>query len=331
MFRELVEGAKRNPIWFGSIGAITVVQGWLGWEFWGAFTEAPAEQIGLRAVGLAFVGGEVVALDMASRAALQSEQTRANTLRAMWLSLAVLNLGIDVNALSRVLQTVELTRADDVAAYEAGEARARELRSLIDEADDPLPGGRLLPVNAYDAALRSKQREIELAIRAPMWRQRQLEREKGALETAREVARQVDGWRMELTALTATPETAEARPQEGALEFAPLAAALTQTTHAFERALGDQQPRSAVTPEQVRNGIAVAASIAMKIMLTFGIWAGLDRRTGSKTIPAEGEIRVEATTAVSTPPLGSRPGVGTPRPRRTSGTVMRFGRRGVQP
>jgi hypothetical protein len=316
MLSELVHGAKRNPIWFGSIGAITVVQGWLGWEFWGAFTDAPAEQIGLRAVGLAFVGGEVVALDMASRAALQSEQTRANTLRAMWLSLAVLNLGIDVNALSRVLQTVELTRADDMAAYEARETRARDLRILIDEADDPLPGGRLLPIDAYDAALQSKQREIELAVRAPMWRQRQLERERGALETGREVARQVAGWRTELTTLTATPETAEARPQAGAVEFAPLAAALTQTTHAVERAFGNQRARSEITPEQVRNGIALAASIAMKIMLTFGVWAGLERGAIGSPAPSDA------------PPSSPRLLLEPPPQRRRP--VLRFGRNGVR-
>lgn len=307
MFRELVEGARRNPIWFGSIGALSAVQGWLSWEFWGAFTEAPAEQAGLRAAGLAFVSAEVVALDMGSRAALQGEQTRANTLRAMWLSFALLNLGVDINALSRVLQTVEVARADEAAAIGAGAERARELRTLIDEADDPFPQGRLLTVEAYDVALRSKDREIELAERAPRWRQRQLERERGALETARASAAQVATWRTELTALVATPEAAEAPPPSGAAEFEPLARVLSTLTGAR------------VGGEDVRTTLSIAAVIAMKIMLTLGIWAGLDRRG-----PTQPKANADA--AVPAP----RPVLALPAPRRGAATIQRFGRNGVQ-
>lgn len=278
MISELVEGAKRNPIWFGSIGTVTLVQGWLGWEFWGAFTEAPVEQAGLRAVGLAFVGGEVVALHMAGSAALNKEKARANTLRAMWLSLAMLNLAVDVNALSRVLQTVEATRAEDMAAFQAREARAAELRSLIDAADDPFPDGILLTVEAYDAALASKDREIGLARTAPLWRQRRLERERGDIEVARQMAAQVAAWRSELDGLNPSPDVSPPPPRTGALEFAPLANALTAGAHTVERALGARAPRTQISPEQVRGGVAIAASIVMKIMLTLGVWAGLERR-----------------------------------------------------
>lgn len=319
MISELIEGARRNPIWFGSIGAITLVQGWLGWAFWGAFTEAPVEQAGLRAVGLAFVGGEVVALDMASRAALRDEKARAHTLRAMWVSLAVLNLAVDVNALSRVLQTVEHSRAEDMAAYQAREARIQELRGLIDAADDPFPDGRLLTPEAYDAALASKDREIALAQLAPLWRQRRLERERGDIEVAWRMALQVAAWRTELDQMTTTPADAAPPPRTGALEFAPLAGALTAASQGVERAFGAEHPSSTITPEQVRGAVAIVASIAMKVMLTLGVWAGLERRRPTETTPLQQSH--EPSVAHTRPP--------PPRPQARRGSaVARFGRFG---
>jgi hypothetical protein len=323
MLQELIEGAKRNPIWFGSIGAVTVVQGWLGWEFWGALSDAPAEQAGLRAIGLSFVGAEVVALDMARRASVHNEMTRANTLRAMWAALALLNLAVDVNALSRVLQTSEATRADEAAVLQAKKARVAELRTLIDQADDPFPDGRLLPVESYDAALRSKDREIELAAKAALWRQRGLERERGELETGREAARQVAVWRTELDGLTEIASSVSPPPRTGAIEFAPLAQALTGVAQGAERLAG-QRPNTVISAEHVRAGTAVAASIAMKILLTFGIWAGLGRTRPPIASPGKksGEPGREIQPAAASEPLPLRPS------RRANVPVVRFGRFG---
>lgn len=81
MLAELTEGAKRNPIWFGAVATITGVQGFFAWEFWGAISADPAHQLALRALGVSFVAGEVVALDMASRADLNQEHKRATRTR----------------------------------------------------------------------------------------------------------------------------------------------------------------------------------------------------------------------------------------------------------
>lgn len=305
MLKELIQGARRNPIWFSSIAAITAVQGWLGWEFWGAVTDRPAEQAALRAIGLAFVGSEVVALDMASRAALQDEKARAATLRAIWVSLALLNFAVDVNALSRVLRTQEETRLGQVAAYEALQTESRRLEARIGSAEAGFDD-TLLPIAAYDQAIASKKQEIALAARAAGWRKRQLERERGELETARAVAVQVAEWRRELATIEA--QSLKSRPiGEGAGAFKPLGDALSGAM----QAAGVEH---AVTPEEARDGIVVAAALAMKILLTLGVWAGLERVARPAEVPTRARPREGQVV-----PFPKRPG------------VRRFGRQGRVP
>lgn len=275
MLNEIWKGIKTNPIWFGSIGAITGVQGWFAWEFWGAVSPDPLHQVGLRTMGLGFVGAEVVALDMASRRAIARDYTAANTLRALWLGLALTNFTADVNALSRVLQSGEAERAEDIAAYEARERDMAALRRQIDEADDDLPEGRLLSVAAYDQLIASKQREAEISRQSPRWIQRRIEEERGALEAARAVAVQVETWQAELRDLEHTPEAERGAPARGAVEFAPLAEVLTGATRAVTAPFGGGD--ETITPEQVRTGVAVAATIMMKLLLTFGVFVGLER------------------------------------------------------
>jgi hypothetical protein len=335
MLDELKEGARRNPIWFGSIGAITAVQAWLGWEFWGALTDEPAEQFGLRMVGMAFVAGEVVALDMASRAALQREPVKANTLRAMWVSLALINLAVDVNALSRVLAAKDVARETEIAAYDARLAQRDALKDRIAKAEAPY-AGKLLPVSGYAAALVSKDAEIALAAKAPAWRQRALERERGEIETRKAVALEIAQLQTQLDAMEKARGEGP-KPTADAAEFAPLAKTLTGAAQSMERMTGSKDPQAQVTSEDVRAGVAVAAAIVMKIMLTAGVWVGLDRQRQGRVGEAPGKARreedpigeaIEEQLAAQEQP---KPTIPSTVSRRQPAQVVRFGRGGRMP
>jgi hypothetical protein len=319
MLNEIWKGIKTNPIWFGSIGAITGVQGWFAWEFWGAVSADPMHQFGLRTMGLGFVGAEVVALDMASRRAIARDYTAANTLRALWLGLALTNFAADVNALSRVLQAGEVERAQDIAAYEARQREMAALRQQIDAADDDLPDGRLLSVAAYDSLIASKAREAEISQHSPRWIQRRIEEERGALEAARQVALQVAAWETQLRDMEHAPETTRAAPEAGAIEFAPLASVLTGVARSATAPFGGAE--TTITPEQVRSGVAVAATIMMKLLLTFGVFVGLER--SRHPYP-------ERPSTPQAPPAEERPATArVQRPARSSAAqVVRFTRAG---
>lgn len=271
MLRELIEGAKTNPIWFGSIGAITAVQGWLGWEFWGSITNAPPEQAALRAVGVALVGGEVVALDMGSRAGVNGEHIRANALRAMWLALATVNLAVDVNALSRVLSHNDGDRAVVTGQGQEREAKIAALDVRIGDAAKPF-GHPLLPSASYDERIASKGREIAATPESHLTVRRRLEDERGGLQAERAAALAMEGLITERDNLKVT--AASTAPVVEAAEFAPLAKALTGLAHTVHAV----KPTEEITPAQAREGVAISASVVMKLMLTFGIWAGLERR-----------------------------------------------------
>jgi hypothetical protein len=286
MLAELVEGAKRNPIWFGAVATITGVQGFFAWEFWGAASADPNHQLALRALGLGFVAGEVVALDMASRADLTQEHKRAHALRALWCVLALSTSTADINALSGVLREGDAGRDAVAAAYDARQARIAELEDQIDEADDPFDN-ELLSVAAYDAAIEGKRSEIATARagRARMWRVLDLERQLTDLQTARAAAAEVDAWQADLTALRQSPLTHEERPATGAVEFAPFAEMLQGMVRQGQRVVG-QAPTAEVRGEDVRAGMVWIATVAMKLMLTFGVWVGLQRGRGTAPAPA---------------------------------------------
>lgn len=333
MLTELVDGAKRNPIWFGAVATITGVQGFFAWEFWGAISQEPAHALALRALGLGFVAGEVVALDMASRADLNDEHKRAGGLRALWCVLALSTFTADINALSSVLREGDGARLEAAAAFDANQARISDLETRIDRADDPFDN-QLLSVGAYDAAIEGKETELATAraSRARMWRILDLQRQLTELQTARAAAGDVAAWQSELDEARETPAAHAPRPDTSAVEFAPFADMMTGLARGAQRATG-QQETAKVEPEDVRAGMAWVATLAMKLMLTFGVWVGLQRGRGNQapqtdkeepaaTAPADGQSsRPERTP--SPPPLVTSK---TPPSRRTSSTTT-FSRR----
>lgn len=281
MLDDLKEGAKRNPIWFGAVATITGVQTFFAWEFWGAITADPVHQLALRALGVGFVAGEVVALDMASRAQLANEPRRADALRALWFGLALTTFTADISALSRVLRDGDAARAVAVATYDAQQTELQELNRQIDVADDPYDN-TLLSVAAYEAAIAGKQREIASARRdgARGSQRLRLEAELTELQTARATAIDVAGWQERRAEILATPAIHAARPATGPEQFQPIAEMMTGVAQSTERALG-RRPQANVTAEDVRSTMAWVSTIAMKLMLTFGIWVGL-QRTGAR-------------------------------------------------
>lgn len=329
MLAELKEGAKRNPIWFGAVATITGVQGFFAWEFWGAISADPAHQLALRALGVSFVAGEVVALDMASRADLNQEHKRATGLRALWCVLALSTFTADINALSGVLREGDAPRIEAAAAFDANQARITDLETRIDRADDPFDN-ELLSVSAYDAAINGKEGELATAraSRARMWRILELQRQLTELQTARAAAVEVAAWQTELEQERQAPATHAPRPETGAVEFAPFADMLTSAGRKVQEATGQPQTAS-VQPEEVRAGMAWVATIAMKLMLTFGVWVGLQRGRGSQSPsvrdPEQGEAPAsEDRTGPTAPP--SQPSAPRPPAKRT-GTTTTFSRR----
>lgn len=313
MLTELKEGARRNPIWFGAVAMITGVQGFFAWEFWGAASDDPAHQLALRTLGLGFVAGEVVALDMASRADLNEEHKRASALRALWCVLALSTFTADINALSRVLGEGDAGRETAAATYDARQARLDELEGQIDRADDPFDD-ELLSVSAYDAAIEGKRVEIATARsgRARMWRVLELQDQLTDLQTARAAAVEVAAWQDELTRLRQSPLTHAERPATGAVEFAPFAAMVEGAARQTQRAFG-REPTAAVSGEDVRAGMVWVATIAMKLMLTFGVWVGLQR--GLAPAPAR---REDEETGAAEPSQRSSAPIQTPQtPART--------------
>lgn len=320
MLDELKDGARRNPIWFGAVATITGVQSFFAWEFWGAISADPAHQLALRALGLGFVAGEVVALDMASRADLNQEPKRAHSLRALWCVLALTTFTADINALTGVLREGDASRERAAATYDANQARIDDLETRIDRADDPFDNA-LLSVAAYDAAIAGKESELATAraSRARMWRILELQGKLTELQTARAAAEEVATWQTELTAAREAPEAHAARPATGAVEFAPFASIITDLTRNVQSATG-QAPTAEISPESVREGMGWVAAIAMKLMLTFGIWVGLQRGRGSK---AE-EQAPQAPKGQDAPPAS--PSVASATPTRRSATVTTFKR-----
>lgn len=294
MLAELTEGAKRNPIWFGAVATITGVQGFFAWEFWGAISADPAHQLALRALGVSFVAGEVVALDMASRADLNQEHKRATGLRALWCVLALSTFTADINALSGVLREGDAPRIEAAAAFDANQAHITDLETRIDRADDPFDN-ELLSVSAYDAALNGKEDELATAraSRARMWRILELQRQLTELQTARAAAVEIATWQSELEQVRQAPATHAPRPETGAVEFAPFADMLTSAGRKVQEVTGQAQTAS-VRPEDVRAGMAWVATIAMKLMLTFGVWVGLQRGRGSQSPSARAHEQGEA-------------------------------------
>lgn len=330
MLAELKEGAKRNPIWFGAVATITGVQGFFAWEFWGAVSPDPMHQAALRALGLGFVAGEVVALDMASRADLGSEQKRANTLRALWMVLAVTTFTADINALSGVLRDGDGARTAAAAAYDAQQSRLEDLELRIESADDPYDE-RLLSVAAYDASIAGKRREIATARRdgARSSQLRRLEAELTAYQTARATAVEVAAWEAERERLRATPTLHAPRPATGPTEFQPFAEMMTATLQSAERAMG-RAPRAEVSSEDVRSTMAWVATVAMKLMLTFGVWGGLAR--GRETsAPQQSAPQADSPRAPTAPPrTDARASHAIPTPRRRTASHKIFGRGGAR-
>lgn len=270
MLDELVDGAKRNPIWFGAVATITGVQAFFAWEFWGAVTADPVHQGALRALGLGFVASEVVALDMVSRADLTEERKRASALRALWAVLAVSTFTADISALSRVLQDGDAARSAAIAAYEARQSAVSELERKIDAADDPYDD-HLRSVAAYEASIRGKTREIASARNdgAPGSQRRRLEAELTDLQAARAAAAEVATWQAQRDAMLADPASHAKKPPSGAVEFQPIAATATRFAQSVERMTG-KPATTDITGEDVRTTMAWIATIAMKLMLTFG-------------------------------------------------------------
>ncbi|KAF0183368.1 MAG: hypothetical protein FD160_987 [Caulobacteraceae bacterium] len=332
MLAELKEGAKRNPIWFGAVATITGVQGFFAWEFWGAVSPDPMHQAALRALGLGFVAGEVVALDMASRADLADENKRANTLRALWMVLAVTTFTADINALSGVLRDGDGARAEAAAAYDAQQARLEDLERRIEAADDPYDE-RLLSVAAYDASMTGKRREIATARRdgARSSQLRRLEAELTNLQAARATAVETAGWEAERERLRAMPALHAPRPATGPQEFQPFAEMMTTTLRSAERMVG-RAPNADVSAEDVRSSMAWVATIAMKLMLTFGVWGGLSRgRTPNARQPVILETEEHRAPAPPQRPDARKPAQ-APRtqPRRRTGSHTVFGRGGAR-
>lgn len=329
MLAELTEGAKRNPIWFGAVATITGVQGFFAWEFWGAISADPAHQLALRALGVSFVAGEVVALDMASRADLTEEHKRATGLRALWCVLALSTFTADINALSGVLREGDAPRIEAAAAFDANQARITDLETRIDRADDPFDN-ELLSVSAYDAALEGKEAELATAraSRARMWRILELQRQLTELQTARAAAVEVAAWQTELQQERQAPATHAPRPETGAVEFAPFADMLTSAGRKVQEITGQPETAS-VKPEDVRAGMAWVATVAMKLMLTFGVWVGLQRGRGSQSPsvrdPTQGEAPRGDQQSQNGPPSAPSP---TPRPTaKRTGSTTTFSRR----
>ena len=330
MLDELKDGAKRNPIWFGAVATITGVQAFFAWEFWGAVSDDPVHQLALRALGVGFVAGEVVALDMASRADLASEHKRAHTLRALWAVLAVTTFTADISALSRVLQDGDGARSAAVATYDARQSELTELARKIDLADDPYQNN-LRSVAAYDAAIAGKTREIASARAdgAPGSQRRRLEAELTELQAARAAANEVAGWQAQREALLADPAIHAARPETGPVEFQPFAAMTTKFVQSIEEATG-QATRTEVTSEDVRTAMAWIATIAMKLMLTFGVWVGLQRTRDQRMKPdlesgedppARSDGPNASKTGTSTPTEPTRSPSGTPQDTSSSATA----------
>lgn len=320
MLNELKDGARRNPIWFGAVATITGVQSFFAWEFWGAISADPAHQLALRALGLGFVAGEVVALDMASRADLNQEPKRAHSLRALWCVLALSTFTADLNALSGVLREGDAPREQAAAAYDASQARIHDLEERIDRADHPF-NNALLSVAAYDAAIAGKENELATAraSRARMWRILELQGKLTDLQTARAAAVEVARWQTELAQAREAPAAHAERPETGAVEFAPFAAIITDLAQNVQRATG-QAPTAMVSPESVREGMGWVAAIAMKLMLTFGVWVGLQRGRGTKVIDKEGDEPAAPERPTPAPPATLAP------PARRSATVTTFKR-----
>jgi hypothetical protein len=285
MLADLQDGAKRNPIWFGAVAAATGVQAFFAWEFWASVSPDPTHQAALRILGLSFVAGEVVALDMASRADFANEKTRANTLRGLWAALALTTFTADINALSNVLRESDRPRLEAAARFDANLARITGLEQAIDRADDAF-AHPLMSVPAYDAAIAGKERELHTARaeNARIWRILALERERTGLQAERAAAQEISRLQAELNAARSAPETHQARPAADAEEFAPLAATATEIARQAQRAVG-QTPNAAVSGAEVRDAMAWVATIAMKLMLTFGIWVGLQRGRGTGATP----------------------------------------------
>jgi len=323
MLADLRDGAARNPIWFGAVATITGVQGFFGWEFWGAISADPQHQLALRALGLGFVAGEVVALDMASRADLASEPKRAGTLRALWAVLAVTTFSADISALSRVLRESDAPRATVAAQFDANQVRIAELEHRIDIADDPFDG-ELLSVPAYDAAIAGKNAEIATARagRVRMWRMLQLQDHLTDLQTARAAALQIDAMRDQLDVARQAQAARGERPQTGAVEFKPFADMATGLARNLQHLTG-APASTTVSPDDVRAGMAWIATFAMKLMLTFGVWVGLQRGrgTGADKTPSPAPIReTEEQTNPDAP-------VALKSPARRTANVTTFNRR----
>ena len=218
-----------------------------------------------------------MALDMASRADLASEPKRASTLRGLWAALALTTFAADISALSRVLAENDTPRAEAAAHYDAARAHIAELEQQIAASDDPF-GHPLMSIASYDAAIAGKGRERDLARRSGVraWRILRLEAQVTSLTAERAAAVQADGWREEHDRLLRQPMAHAARPSVGAVEFLPVATILTGALQDGQRALG-QSPQIQVSPEDIRGGMAWVATFAMKLMLTLGIWVGLQR------------------------------------------------------
>jgi hypothetical protein len=334
MLDDLKEGARRNPIWFGAVATITGVQTFFAWEFWGAITSDPVHQLALRALGVGFVAGEVVALDMASRAQLANEPRRADALRALWLGLALTTFTADISALSRVLRDGDAARAEAVAAYDAQQSELQELNRQIDAADDPYDDA-LLSVAAYDAAIAGKQREITSARRdgARGSQRLRLEAELTDLQTARATAIDIAGWQERRAAILATPAIHAARPASGPAQFQPIAEMATGIARSTEQMLG-RPPQAEVTAEDVRSTMAWVSTIAMKLMLTFGVWVGLQRTGAPRRNDEQPEdpAKRDGGTSDRDPPKGDPPPPRRPpaqsSSRRTAPKV--FGRGGAR-
>lgn len=325
MIKDLVEGAKQNPIWFGAIGVAVSVQGWLGWRFWGSLAEDPIESAALRALGVGLVGAEVVALDMASRAWLRDDRVRAGVLGVMWFWFAGLNLGADANSFTRVLEARDTSRAIILTEQTTDAAQRKRIADDILKAEqayrDPL-----LTIGAYDAKLVAKDREIALASSAPNWRQRQLERERGEILARRAAVAEINGKKETLAALErAAAEVAPPNPE--AAEFQPLADAIGLLPFA-------DKPKA----EDVRAGAAILGILAMKLLLTLGIWAGLERSRLPNRRPSRSKDdgKADAPTSLpdqaadETPPAENALPVraGNVTPLRPRAPVQRFGRNG---
>lgn len=335
MLDELKQAARANPIWFGSVASITGVQAFFAWEFWGAVSQDPTHQLALRTLGLGFVAGEVVALDMASRADLASEATRASTLRALWVVLAMTTFTADINALSRVLREGDDVRAEAAATYDARQARLARIEARIEAADDPFDD-ELLSASAYAAAIAGKEREIAAARHdgAPGSQRRRLEHELTVLQSAQATALEVASLEAERAAMLEDPATHRDRPPVGPEEFAPLAAMATDAINGARGLFGVPE-RVEVSAEDVRAGMSWVATIAMKLMLTFGVWSGLQR---SRRAPSAEETEDTAplpdnTRADPLPGTPAESGRGAgPRPtsRRRPQNAAVFGRGGAR-